>query len=67
MDINTVLARINELARKKKSGSTLTPAEEAEKKKLYKIYLSFIREQVTQQLDRIEFVDDLPQDKSKLN
>jgi len=42
--------RINELARKKKSEG-LTPAEQAEQKKLYKIYLASIRQQVTTQLD----------------
>lgn len=42
--------RINELARKKKSEG-LTPAEQTEQKKLYKIYLASIRQQVTTQLD----------------
>ena len=42
--------RINELANKKKSEG-LTPAEQAEQKKLYKIYMASIRQQVTTQLD----------------
>lgn len=42
--------RINELASKKKSEG-LTPAEQTEQKKLYKIYLASIRQQVTTQLD----------------
>lgn len=43
--------------RKKKSGQQLTPEELAEKE-LYEIYLSFIRGQITDTLDRdVEFVD----------
>lgn len=55
--INDTLKRINELAAKKKSGQELTPEELAEKKELYKIYLSFIRGQITSTLNRVEFVD----------
>ena len=33
------------------------PVSEAEKKELYEIYLSFIRGQITDTLDRVEFVD----------
>lgn len=55
--INDTLKRINELAAKKKSGQELTPEELAEKKELYEIYLSFIRDQITSTLDRVEFVD----------
>ena len=51
-----LLARINELARKKRTVG-LTPEELAEQKELYKIYLSSIREQMTSLLDSIEFVD----------
>ena len=51
-----LLARINFLARKKKSEG-LTPEELAEQKELYKIYLAAIRGQVTSLLDSIEFVD----------
>ena len=45
-----MLKRINELSRLKKSRG-LTPEETAEQKELYKIYLAFIRNQVTSQLD----------------
>lgn len=45
-----LLQRINELARKKREQG-LTATEQAEQKKLYKIYLGAIREQVTAQLD----------------
>lgn len=58
--INDVLKRINELAAKKNAGEELTAQELTEKKELYKIYLQFIRGQVSQQLDRIEFVDEAP-------
>ena len=51
-----LLARINELARKKKSEG-LTPEELAEQKELYKIYLAAIRGQVTNLLESIEIVD----------
>ena len=51
-----LLARINELARKKRTVG-LTEEELAEQKELYKIYLAAIRGQVTSLLDRIEFVD----------
>ncbi|WP_127058265.1 DUF896 domain-containing protein [Veillonella ratti] len=58
MEINDVLARINELAHKKKSGQELTEAELVEKKELYRIYLDFIRGQVISQMDRVSFVDE---------
>ncbi len=48
-----LVQRINELAGKKKNEG-LTPAELAEQKKLYKIYLASIRKQVTTQLDAAE-------------
>ncbi|HRW13148.1 MAG TPA: DUF896 domain-containing protein [Syntrophomonas sp.] len=50
-----LVERINELASKKKSQG-LTFAEQAEQKRLYKIYLASIREQVKTQLDTIEVV-----------
>lgn len=62
MNINETLQRINELAKKKKAGIPLTEEELAEKKELYKIYLDFIRGQVKQQLDSIEFVDEVLED-----
>lgn len=51
-----LLARINELARKKRTVG-LSTAELDEQKRLYKIYLAAIRGQVTTLLDSIEFVD----------
>lgn len=51
-----LLARINELARKKRTEG-LSPEELDEQKQLYKIYLAAIRGQVTSLLDSIEFVD----------
>lgn len=51
-----LLARINTLARKKRTIG-LTEEELAEQKRLYKVYLAAIRGQVTSLLDRIEFVD----------
>ena len=47
--------------RKKKSGQTLTEEELAEKKDLYEVYLGFIRAQVVQHLESIEFVDAEPE------
>lgn len=57
-----LLARINELARKKRTEG-LNAAELDEQKQLYKIYLAAIRGQVTSLLDSIEFVD-APADKN---
>ena len=54
-----LLARINELARKKRAGG-LSESETAEQKQLYEIYLSAIRGQVTNLLDSIEIVDSPP-------
>lgn len=51
-----LLARINELARKKRTIG-LTEEELVEQKGLYKIYLAAIRGQVTTLLESIEFVD----------
>ena len=51
-----LLARINELARKKRTEG-LSLEELDEQKQLYKIYLAAIRGQVTSLLDSIEFVD----------
>ena len=55
-----LLARINELARKKRTLG-LSEEETAEQKKLYEIYLAAIRGQVTNLLENIEFVDAPPQ------
>lgn len=51
-----LLERINFLARKKRAEG-LTAEEIIEQKKLYDIYLTAIRGQVTSLLDNIEFVD----------
>ena len=52
-----MIARINELAAKKKSEEGLTEEELAEQKALYKEYLAAIRGQVEQSLQNIEIVD----------
>lgn len=52
-----LLARINELARKKRTQG-LSEEETLEQKRLYEIYLSAIRGQVINLLDNIEFVDE---------
>ena len=51
MDKN-LLNRINELAKKKREQG-LTPEEQAEQKKLYKIYLGEIRTQFDKTLDHV--------------
>lgn len=56
MITSELIARINELARKKRKEG-LTEKETAEQKKLYEIYLSSIRGQVTNLLDSVEFVE----------
>lgn len=52
-----LLARINELARKKRTVG-LSDEEAAEQKKLYDIYLAAIRGQVEGLLQNIEFADE---------
>lgn len=47
-----MLSRINELAKKKRTVG-LTPDEQAEQKKLYKIYLGEIRAQFSATLDNV--------------
>lgn len=47
-----LLDRINALAKKKKAEG-LTPAEQKEQKKLYKIYLGEIRQQFSATLDNV--------------
>ncbi len=47
-----MISRINELAKKKKEQG-LTEAEQAEQKKLYKIYLGEIRSQFSATLDNV--------------
>jgi len=57
LDIDSLVARINELARKQKS-TGLSEEELAERAKLREIYLGNIRSNFRQQLDSIEIVDD---------
>ena len=59
MDTKEMIARINELAHKKKKEG-LTEVELAEQKELYKRYLANIRGQLKAQLDNIEVVDKAP-------
>lgn len=58
-----LLARINELARKKRAQG-LSEEELLEQKRLYEIYLAAIRGQVINLLDSIEFVDKPADDKA---
>jgi len=57
LDIDSLVARINELARKQKS-TGLTEEELTERAKLREIYLNNIRSNFRQQLESIEIVDD---------
>ncbi|MNC78396.1 hypothetical protein D3C81_1422260 [compost metagenome] len=57
MDIDTLVGRINELARKHKSVG-LTEEEKVERAELREIYLQNIRNNFRQQLDSIEIVDE---------
>ena len=50
MNINEVIARINELARKAKAEG-LTPEETAERDKLRRIYIDNVKASLTGQLD----------------
>lgn len=56
MNIDEVVARINELARKAKDGG-LNEEEVAERAKLREIYLGNIRKNFRAQLETIEIVD----------
>lgn len=56
MDIDALVERINQLARKQKE-SGLSEEELLERAKLREIYLSNIRKNFRQQLDSIEVVD----------
>ena len=57
MDIDVLIARINELARKKKD-TGLTAEETIERDELRAVYLGNIRRNFRQQLDTIEWVED---------
>ncbi|MNP05775.1 hypothetical protein D3C76_977350 [compost metagenome] len=58
MDIDNLVERINELARKQKAGG-LTEEELQERAALREIYLQNIRRNFRDQLDSIEFTDDV--------
>ena len=55
MNMQEMIARINFLARKKRTEG-LTEGELIEQKELYELYLGNIRAQVKQKLDSITFV-----------
>ncbi|ALP39278.1 DUF896 domain-containing protein [Paenibacillus sp. NRS-1782] len=57
MDIDSLVQRINELARKAKAEG-LTEEETTERANLREIYLDNIRRNFRQQLDTIEIVDE---------
>lgn len=59
MNMQEMIARINFLARKKRTEG-LTEGELIEQKELYELYLGNIRAQVKQKLDGITFVDKEP-------
>ncbi|MCQ2546684.1 MAG: DUF896 domain-containing protein [Clostridia bacterium] len=59
-----MIARINELAAKKKAEG-LTEEEQAEQKALYKDYLAAIRGQVRANLENVRFVEDLSEEELK--
>ena len=56
MEISELIARINILAKKKRTVG-LAAEEQVEQKELYNEYLSIIRSQVKTHLDNIEIVD----------
>lgn len=55
------IARINELAAKKKTEG-LTEEETAEQTQLRKEYIAAIRARTKEQLDRIRFIEDMSQE-----
>ena len=55
MDMNVVIARINELAKKAKADG-LTPEETAERDKLRRIYIDNVKASLTGQLDNTYIV-----------
>ncbi|MCQ2545190.1 MAG: DUF896 domain-containing protein [Clostridia bacterium] len=59
-----MIARINELAAKKKSEG-LNEEELAEQKALYKDYLAAIRGQVRANLENVRYVEDLSEEELK--
>ncbi len=57
MDMNIVIARINELAKKVKAEG-LTPEELAERDKLRRIYIDSVKANLMGQLDNTSYVDE---------
>jgi len=56
MEFNALIAKINELAKKKRTIG-LTAEEQKLQKELYREYLDLIKGNLKAQLDNIEFVD----------
>lgn len=56
MDMNIVIARINELAKKAKAEG-LTPEELAERDKLRRIYIDSVKANLTGSLDNTYYLD----------
>ena len=56
MNMNEVIARINELAKKAKSGETLTDEELAERDKLRRIYIDSVVGNLKGELDNTTIV-----------
>ena len=57
MDMNVVIARINELAKKAKADG-LTPEETAERDKLRRIYIDSVKANLTGSLENTYVVDE---------
>ena len=58
MDMNAVIARINELAAKAKTPEGLTQEELTERDKLRRIYIDSVKANLTGQLDNTYIVDE---------
>ena len=56
MDMNAVIARINELAKKAKAGETLTPEELTELDQLRRIYIVSVVGNMKVQIDNTSIV-----------
>lgn len=66
MDMDKLIARINELARKNKTIG-LTAEEQAERAELRGQYLAVFKSNFKQQLDTIKYVEDEESDSTPLN
>ncbi|MCQ4085612.1 DUF896 domain-containing protein [Saccharibacillus sp. JS10] len=66
MDIDALVNRINELARKHKAEG-LNEEETQERTKLREIYLGNVKRNFRQELDSIKWVDEDPKNNTKLN